>query len=149
MNEERLAHPNRMTFANAITQFETRSPEDDDRGAVFEVAHLVALHERRAARNSIRSFVAEVERDIDEVEVDARNQNCGDRDKRQRFGGSGQLQSKDGTLVPAVQTFDAPKGDRIDVPGVARDVGDAADIAVRRRMKPMVHAGTKPQSRVA
>src|SRR5215467_7955737 len=149
MNEERLAHPNRMTFVNAITQFETRSAEDDDRGAVFEVAHLVALHERRAARNSIRPFVAEVEGDVDEVEMDARDQNCGDRYERERFGGSGQLECKDGPLVPAVQAFDAPKGDRVDVPGVARDVGDVIDFAVRGRMKPMVHAGSEPQSGVA
>ena len=50
-----------------------------------------------------------------------------------------------GPFVLAEELFDAPQRDRIDVPGVAGNVGDLVDTAIVRRMEPMVHARGQPQ----
>ena len=52
-------------------------------------------------------------------------------------------------FVLAEQLFDPPQRDRIDVPGVAGDVGHLLDAAVMRRVEAVIHARGQPQRDVA
>ena len=52
-------------------------------------------------------------------------------------------------FVLAEQLFDPPERDRIDVPGVAGDVGHLLDAAIMRRVEAVVHARGQPQRDVA
>ena len=52
-------------------------------------------------------------------------------------------------LVLAEQPLDPLERDRIDVPGVAGNVGDLIDAAVVRRVEAVVHARGQPQGHVA
>ena len=60
-----------------------------------------------------------------------------------------QARAQHGALVLAEQPLDALERDRVDVPGVAGDVGDLLDAAVVRRVEAVVHAGRQPQRHVA
>ena len=52
-------------------------------------------------------------------------------------------------FVLAEQLFDPAQRDRIDVPGVAGDVGHLIDAAIMRRVEAVVHARGQPQRHVA
>ena len=56
---------------------------------------------------------------------------------------------QDGALVLAEQLLDALERDRVDVPGVAGDVGHLLDAAVMRRVEAVIHARGQPQRDVA
>src|SRR5262245_29137006 len=53
------------------------------------------------------------------------------------------------TLVLAKKPLDALEGDRVDVPGVAREVGDLPHPAVVRRVEAVIHARGDAQRDVA
>ena len=99
----------------------------------------VAVDRRGAA-------IVHVHHDIEEVQADA-----GDQDRRHRHQGDEVAAGEPGAdhrpLVLAEQSLDALERDRIDVPGVAGDVGDPLDRAVMRRMEAVVHARGEPQRR--
>ena len=52
-------------------------------------------------------------------------------------------------FVLAEQLFDPAQRDRIDVPGVAGNVGHLLDAAIMRRVEAVVHARGQPQRDVA
>ena len=65
------------------------------------------------------------------------------------MAGGGQLRLQHRALVLAEQLLDALERDRIDVPGIAGDVGHLLDAAVVRRVEAVVHAGRQAQRDVA
>ena len=77
MTEQRLSHPDSIALSHVRIPFKPRRSEDDDRGPVTEVPHLIALSERRAAGKPIRSPVFEIQRHVEKLEVDAGDQDGG------------------------------------------------------------------------
>jgi len=65
--EERLACPNDRPFPQRVTQLNALGREDEHRRAVLEVAHLLALAERRVRRDPLRTAVPLVQHDVEEV----------------------------------------------------------------------------------
>jgi hypothetical protein len=71
MAKQSFSHSNDPPLAHGVAQFEAGGGKDDDRGAVGEVAHFVALPEHGGTRYPVRAFVSEGERHIEEFELDA------------------------------------------------------------------------------
>ena len=121
-----------------ITQLESPGGEDDDRGSVFKPSQLLSAGDGAVAGDLIGSLPSQVQEDIREMQSDGRNQNG-------RYGHQGnwlavfQSEPDSGPLVLAEKLFDAFERYRIDVPGIAADVGDVLDLGRRRRMKTVIH----------
>ena len=78
----------------------------------------------------------------------AGDENRGHRHQGNHDAGRVERRANDRTLVLVEQLGNAVERDRIDVPGVAGNVGDLVDGAVVRRMESVVHAGRQPQRNV-
>ena len=140
--EQRLAHPDASALADARGRHDTRRPEHDDRRTVLKIAHLVATAEPRAAGDTIGPRVAQVERNVEKGEADARDQDRADRppssstspELRRAFAGT--------TARSFLQNSRATRleRDRIDVPGIAGDVVDLGHVTVLRRVESVIHA---------
>ena len=63
--------------------------------------------------------------------------------------GGAQCHFQNGAFVFAKQSLDPPQGDRIDVPGIAGNVGHLFDPAIMRCMESVVHARCQSQRHVA
>ena len=74
--EQGFTHPDTLTLPDIGALLQSIGAEDDDRGSMTEVAHLVALLERRTAGDPIRSAVLETEADVEELEMDARDKDA-------------------------------------------------------------------------
>src|SRR5262245_6015950 len=70
-------HPHLDAFTGAHTgaPLESLRRDDDDRGAVVEVAELLTLPEARTAQQPTRATVVHRQRDVHEVQVDAGHEN--------------------------------------------------------------------------
>ncbi len=80
--------------------------------------------------------------------------NAGDQDRRHRhqgdeMTGAAQPRADHRAFVLAEQLFYAPERDRIDVPGVARNVGHMLDRAVVRRVEAVIHARGEAERDIA
>ena len=111
---------------------------------MLEPAHLLAFAERRIARERLRPGVIEIAEAVEELQLDAGDQDRRDRHQRDHLA-PGKTHVQHRALVLAEQPLDALQRDRVHVPGVARDVSDALDPPVMRRVEAMIHAGGEPQ----
>ena len=85
----------------------------------------------------------------EKIQLDASHQDRADRNQRHFEFLPDESRANDRTLVPAVQSVDAPQSRGIDVPHVAGDVRHRTDPAIMWRVKTMIHAGGEPQRCVA
>ena len=115
---------------------------------MLEPAHFFPLQVRGKTPHDVGATVAQVQQHIDEVQPDAGNQYGGHRHQGQRAFVLGQAHFNHGTLVLAKQALHALQGNGVDVPGVARDVGDTLHQPVSRGMKAVIHAGRQTQGHV-
>ena len=115
-----------LAVGDAVAQREALGGEDDDGRAVLEPAHLLALGETRAAGDDVGAAIAEVQQHVEEMQADAGDQDGGDRHQHDALAAGGQRGFDQRALVLAEQLFDALQRDRIDVPGVAGNVGHLA-----------------------
>lgn len=145
---QRLAHAQQRAFMNGRMEGNPFGEKTNNGGAVLEVTHFFALAEVGAAGNTVGTAVLELERVLKEVQLNAGDQNGGDRHQRHAQAAVVEAQINDGAFVFAVKPFDAFEGDRIDIPSIARNVGDAVDMAVVRGVKAMVHGGLEAQGDV-
>ena len=100
-------------------------------------------------RHDVRPAVLEVQQHVEKMQADAGDQHRCDGYQGNEMSAGIQSGADHRALVLAEQFLDALQGDRVDVPGVARDVGDLHDRAVVRRVKAVVHAGRNSQRDVA
>ena len=98
--------------------------EHDNGRAMFEPAQFFPLAKCVCAWNFVGAFPAQVHQDIDCMKTDARHQNGGDRNDRQRMIGCADSSSQNGALVFTEQTFDPLESDWIDIPDVAAEISD-------------------------
>jgi glycosyltransferase involved in cell wall biosynthesis len=147
--QQRLSDADRAPFLDVVARREPARREHEDRGAVLEPSHLVALAQRRAAGDDVRPAVAEVQQHVHEVQPDAGHQHGRHGHERDRVAGPVQPRAQHRPFVPAKQPLHAAQRDRIHVPGVAGHVRDLVDAAVVRRVEPVIHAGLDAQRHVA
>src|SRR5262249_26335124 len=140
--------PDRFALARVLAQLEARWRDDNDRGAVMEVAELVAFPVRRPAGDAIRSPIFQIERNIDEVQVNARYENRRHGDEHDSSVAIREPRVDDGTLVLAVQTGDAPQRHRVDIPHVAGHIRRVVNLAIGGGMEPVVHRRGQAQRHV-
>ncbi len=95
----------------------------------------------RVAGNDIRTAMLEVEQHVRKCSLMLATRMAATGTSVTTCSLAASLVRKHGALILAEQLLDAFERDRIDVPGVARNVGHLLDAAVMRRMKTMVHAG--------
>ena len=76
-------------------------------------------------------------------------QDRGNRHQGHGLAAGGERRPQYRALVLAEQTLDPLERDRIDVPGVAGDVGDLVDAAIMRRVEAVIHARFQPQRHIA
>ena len=101
------------------------------------------------AGDSARAAVPETQRFIKKVELNAGDEDRPHRHERDQLGRTREPERNHDAFVLAEQATDALQRRRVDVPGVARDVLDAVDVAVEGRVETVVHAGGQPQGDVA
>ena len=125
--EERLSHSNRVTGHDAVHEVETAGGERDDRRAVAEVAQLITFLKRGATDEAAMAGVLQIERWVEDIQVNAGHENGRHRHQRHGLSGPPQRRVEDRALVLAEEPLDALQRDGIDVPGVAGDVGHLVD----------------------
>ena len=145
VSQERLSHPDGRALRDALAKLETACREHHDRRPVVKVAHLVAFPERRVAGDAIGASISEIQSHVQEVEADAGDKNCRHRHHRQRLRAVVEARLDDDPLVPTVEPLDFAQCNRIDIPCVARNIGDAADATVRWRVEAVIHARRQTQ----
>src|SRR5262245_27133334 len=146
---QRLSHAQPRAFAQPLVQGKAAGSKYQDRGAVLEPAHFRALLVAAAAADDVGPAVAEVQAVSDHVQADARHQHRGHRDQGERVPAPRELHVDRRAFVLAEELLDAFQRDRIDVPGVPREVGDSLHAAVVRRVETVVHVGGDAQRDVA
>src|SRR5262249_32826561 len=114
--------------------------EQDNGRAVLEPSELLALRCVYVAQKYRRPACPGVENDIEKMQADARDQNGGNRYQRNRLPRPAN-RFDHGALVLAKQPLDPLQSDRIDVPCIAVNEGDAFDMTVMWRVKAVIHAG--------
>ena len=116
---------------------------------MLEPPHLLSFGECRIAGKNSASGIFQVKQDIKKMQTDACYQDGGDR--HQRYGlpvawtGPGDSSPNEGSLIFAKQFLYPSQGNRIHIPGIAREIPHLLDRAIRRSMKPVVHAGGQAQ----
>ena len=124
---------------NAGCELETARRKDDDRRAVLEPAQLLALVHRRVAGQAVRAAVAQVQQHVQRSAA-----GCWPPAPRPPAPGPGVgrraacIGSRARSLRQNRRSTRLQR-DRVDVPGVAADVGHIAQPAVGRRMEAVVH----------
>src|SRR5262245_54469457 len=103
MPEQGLTHSDERAFADARTNLEPGRREGDDRGALAEVTHLVALAKGCVASDAAGAVVPEIEGRVEKLEMDAPDKDGADGNEGCRLAGVFQTKRHDGPLVPAVQ----------------------------------------------
>src|SRR5208283_936568 len=145
----RLAGANARPALDSWIERKSLRREDDDRRAVLKPAHKLALAQIRVAGKNFRSLVIDSERHVEELEAHAGDEHRSDRREGDCVPRRGEPAPNHRALVLAEELLDAPQGDGIDVPYVARDIGHLIDMALMRRMEAMIHARHQPQGGVA
>jgi acyl-CoA synthetase (AMP-forming)/AMP-acid ligase II len=85
-----------------------------------------------------RALGVQVAERVDEIEADARDQDRGHRHEHDRMARRLQLAMDQRPLILAEQFLDPLQRDRVHVPGVAGNVGDAVDDQVVRRVEAVI-----------
>ena len=86
---------------------------------------------------------------VDKIQVNAANKNGANRNQTKHVSSCCKSCVQDRTLVLAIKPVHSSQRRRIDVPGVPRNIPDALDGAVMRRVKPVVHCRGEPQRHIA
>src|SRR5262245_27139232 len=86
VHEQRLPHSNGSALAHDVVQVQTTAADNDDRRAVGEMTHLGATLEVRLAYDAAWTAIAEVERHVQPIEVNARDENRRHGDQQCRLG---------------------------------------------------------------
>src|SRR6516165_9896996 len=144
-----FADANRGVLPHVLMQREAVGGEDDDGRSVLEPTYFLPFPERRVAGDDIGSAMLEAEQHVEKVQADAGDKHGRDRDQRNGVAAGGQSRAQQRAFVLAEQLFDPPQRDRIDVPGVARDISHLIDAAIVRRVETMIHARRQTQRHVA
>ena len=112
---------------------------------MLEPAEFLAFPETCVAVDLAGAAVVHVHRHIEKMQADTGHQDRGDRYQGHQMTGSPKPRTDHRTLVLAEQFLDTSERDRIDVPGVARDVGHVLDDTIVRRVEAVIHARSKPE----
>src|SRR5262249_21741771 len=122
MREQCLTHLNCGTLDQVWGKFEFARSEHHYRRTTLEITQFLALEESCVAGYIGGAVVFEIERSVDEVQPDTRNQYRGNGNKRHICPGNRQLKRQNCPFIPAEEPLEPPERDRIDVPCISRDV---------------------------
>src|SRR6516225_6577898 len=98
---EGLSDANDLALAKCGAGGKASSAEDEDRRAVAKVPNLLPARERRSTRDTAWASIRHVQRDIDELELNARHENRGHRHKHQQLVRPNESKWHDGALILA------------------------------------------------
>ena len=79
--QQRLSHPDDGAFGNVGHESEITAGENNNGGAMLKITHFLALAECRCARDSVGALVFQVQHVIEEIQLDAGDQDGGYRDR--------------------------------------------------------------------
>jgi polyphosphate kinase len=116
-----------------------RHPVPQDGGAVLEPAHLLPFLQRGLAGDFVRTLVAQVQQHVCKMQAHAGDQNRGHGDEGDAVSASQQTHVDHRTFVAAKKFLHTFERNRVDVPGVAAQIGHMLHHAVMGRVKAVVH----------
>src|ERR1700684_1441239 len=106
MPEQGFTHPDAAPLADVGARLQPISAEDHDGGSMTEMAHFIPLAERSPAGDPGRAAIAEIEPDVEELEVDARHQDRRHGHQDDRLSGALETQRHHRPLVLAIEPLD-------------------------------------------
>ena len=112
---------------------------------MLEPAELLALVAGMVAIHAVGAAPAQAEQHIQEAQPDAGHQHRGHRHQAHPVTAGIESLRDHRTLVAAEEALDAGQRDRIDIPGVARKIGDPLDPPGLHGMEAVVHRRGEPQ----
>ena len=96
---ERLPHPDHKPFMHAGVEFKAVRRENHDGRAMLEPAHLVAFPERRVTSKLGSAAVMASQHAIETMQLDAGDEDSGDRHQRDEIAGGGEPRADHRALV--------------------------------------------------
>src|SRR5947207_15667813 len=82
-----LAGPNPRRFRNIVAEFETSRRKHNDSRTVLEPAEFIPLPDVDVTRKYRRPPSLRIEHQVEEMQADTGNQDCGHRHQRKRLSG--------------------------------------------------------------